>query len=131
MRKFFYLFLMVVGLTGCDDPCSPEKAAEFYIAYHIEMYNDIDMRNYSLKYIIKNFVAEVKNTGLIDKRYGTPICRVKFKNHLYNPNLAFDNMPEYSHGCFTYIPRTNGFVQISGIEKCCSYYTAIPEFCYF
>ena len=127
--KRIVLFILLLCLTACDDTCTKENAARFFIAYRNSRHNEgID---YNLSYIIKRYIISVEKTNLIDVRYDTPVCRVKIKNELaygYGNGSA-----PFSLACFTYVPRTGRFVQETGIKDCCNpdYVDANNKFCYF
>lgn len=132
MKKCTILLLLGL-LTGCDDSCSPEKAAGFFVRYRAEMYNDyID---WDLGYVAKQFVISVENTHKVDERYGTKICRAKIKNKDYGKR--FDNRAKSSsYVCFTYVPRLGQYIQEYG-EGCCQghiyFYDAghqYPNYCW-
>ena len=123
------LFMLLLCLAACDNSCTKENAARFFIAFRNSRYNEgID---YNLSYIIKKYILSVENTHLIDVRYDTPICRVKIKNEFA---YGYGNGTKpVSSACFTYVPRTGRFIQEIGIKDCCDpdYVDANNNYCYF
>lgn len=135
MKKCVLLALLGL-LTGCDDPCSPESAAGFYVAYRAaEKHDYID---WNLNYVAQKYIVKVENTNLIDKRYDTPVCRAKILNKDYDLDKMVDSKAKsVSYVCYTYVPRTGKYVQ-EYAESCCrgsiyTYYDEkyIDDYCWF
>lgn len=122
MKKIIFLLVCAFLITGCDDTCTKQMAAHFLVAYRGKKYNDFNLYNWSINSIIRYLVVGVENTGIVDERYETPICRAEFRDYIdVEMGIKEKRVAEDSpYACFTYIPRTKTFVQVTNLENCCN-----------